>query len=128
MHVIFLMFGVTALLLNPRLEISAIYLDPGVINIGLLGAQVSLLLLLLWISIGKSKQLIKQAAEEADLKTKAKGLAMGSMTRNDIVVEFTMRVIARVKAKTDSQDLTDNPSFDEPAVFEVEDKRAEQET
>ena len=128
MHVIFLMFGVTALLLNPRLEISAIYLDPGVINIGLLGAQVSLLLLLLWISIGKSKQLIKQAAEEADLKTKTKGLAMGSMTRNDIVVEFTMRVIARVRAKTDSQDLTDNPSFDEPAVFEVEDKRAEQET
>ena len=128
MHVIFLMFGVTALLLNPRLEISAIYLDPGVINIGLLGAQVSLLLLLLWISIGKSKQLIKQAAEEAELKTKAKGLAMGSMTRNDIVVEFTMRVIARVTAKKDSQDLTDNPSFDEPAVFEVEDKRAEQET
>jgi hypothetical protein len=128
MHVIFLMFGVTALLLNPRLEISAIYLDPGVINIGLLGAQVSLLLLLLWISIGKSKQLIKQAAVEAELKTKAKGLAMGSITRNDIVVEFTMRVIARVRAKKDSQDLTDNPSFDEPAVFEVEDKRAEQET
>jgi hypothetical protein len=122
------MFGVTALLLNPRLEISAIYLDPGVINIGLLGAQVSLLLLLLWISIGKSKQLIKQAAVEAELKTKAKGLAMGSITRNDIVVEFTMRVIARVRAKKDSQDLTDNPSFDEPAVFEVEDKRAEQET
>ena len=128
MHVIFLMFGVTALLLNPRLEISAIYLDPGVINIGLLGAQVSLLLLLLWISIGKSKQLIKQAAVEAELNAKPKGLAMGLMTRNDIVVEFTMRVIARVRAKKDSQDLTDNPSFDEPAVFEVEDKRAEQET
>ena len=77
MHVIFLMFGVTALLLNPRLEISAIYLDPDVINIGLLGAQVFLLLLLLWISIGKSKQLIKQAAEEAELKLKAKGLGIG---------------------------------------------------
>ena len=124
MHVIFLMFGVTALLLNPRLEISAIYLDPDVINIGLISAQIFLLFMLLWISIGKSRQLIKKAAEEAELKAKSKSPAMASTSKNDIVMQFTMRVIARVKAKHDLQNTSNNPSFEEMSVFEAEEEQA----